>query len=207
MDQLLEGIDAGKNFTCEERPPIHGETGVVKVSAVTWDKFDEEESKTITDPSRIDLRYLIRRGDLLISRANTLELVGASVIVGSLGRTLLLSDKVLRLRLVIDLRNWVNRVLKSHLGRRQIEALATGAQLSMRNITQDNLGKICIPLPPLPEQEKILSRIDEQYSRMDAAERAIDTAKKQIKRYRVAIMKSALEGRLVQQVRQDESFE
>jgi type I restriction enzyme S subunit len=196
LDQLLDGIDAGKNFSCDERPPEAGETGIIKVSAVTWGTFDEDESKTITAPDRIDERYLVRPGDLLISRANTLELVGASVVVRNFKRRLLLSDKVLRLRLVVDLRDWVNRVLRSHIGRRQIEALATGAQLSMRNITQDNLRKLCIPLPPPSVMEWTASRIDELFSRIESGERAIAVAREGLKRYRKSILKAAVTGTL-----------
>lgn len=196
LGSLLSGIDAGKNFRCEERPPETGETGVVKVSAVTWGEFDEDESKTITDPARIDRRYQIRRGDLLISRANTLELVGASVIVRSIRRDLLLSDKVLRLRMPADLREWVNRFLRSHIGRRQIEALATGNQLSMRNISQANIGRIEIPLPPDADRQRIVSRIEELFSKIDAGEQAISDVRAALKRCRASVLKAALNGDL-----------
>src|SRR5690606_28211763 len=58
MDQLLVRIETGKSFKCEERPPTSDEFGIVKVSAVTWGTYDESESKTITDKSRIRQAYL-----------------------------------------------------------------------------------------------------------------------------------------------------
>jgi type I restriction enzyme S subunit len=83
LEQLLIKIQSGRSFSCEERPPIGEEYGVVKVSAVTWGTYDEAESKTIVDPLRVNEDYRIKHGDFLFSRANTLELVGASVIVHS----------------------------------------------------------------------------------------------------------------------------
>src|SRR5690606_16190894 len=81
IDSVISGIEAGKNFKCDERPPTEGETGLVKISAVTWGKFDELESKTVTKDNQIREDHVIHSGDFLLSRANTLELVGAPVIV------------------------------------------------------------------------------------------------------------------------------
>ena len=36
LGEVLVGIEAGRSFKCEERPPKCNEVGVVKVSAVTW---------------------------------------------------------------------------------------------------------------------------------------------------------------------------
>ncbi len=45
VGELVENIVAGKNLRCEERPPSLNERGVVKVSAVSWGKFDPFASK------------------------------------------------------------------------------------------------------------------------------------------------------------------
>lgn len=97
LGSLLYGIEAGKNMRCEERPPTEGERGVVKVSAVTWGRFDPTESKTLPSDYSPPEKARIRPGDLLISRANTLELVGAVALVEQEPRGLYLSDKILRL--------------------------------------------------------------------------------------------------------------
>ncbi len=43
---ILDDIEAGKSFRCEEIPPNDSEIGVAKVSAVTWGRYNELESKT-----------------------------------------------------------------------------------------------------------------------------------------------------------------
>ncbi|MBB3332733.1 restriction endonuclease S subunit [Halomonas campaniensis] len=151
LGDIIRKIEAGKNYRCIERPPVGDEAGIVKVSAVSWGQFRQDESKTIQKEEHRDERYLIRSGDLLMSRANTIGLVGASVIVGEIHRTLQLSDKVLRLCLVGDYEKWVNLYINSRGGRVQIESLATGAQQSMRNISQDGIRRIKLPFPPLRE--------------------------------------------------------
>ena len=93
VDCLLADIETGKSFKCDERPPAHDEIGVVKVSAVSWGEYDEQESKTCTDESRVNIDLLVKTGDFLFSRANTVELVGACVIAKSVNLNVMLSDK------------------------------------------------------------------------------------------------------------------
>lgn len=159
LGQLVSGIEAGLNVKAHGRPPVHGETGIVKVSAVTWDEFDEDQSKALFSDAQINERDLIAVGDFLISRANTLELVGAPAIVRRLSSRLVLSDKILRLIVPEDFKDWLYFVLKSPLGRYHIETRSTGNQLSMRNISQDGLRALPIPIPPRDELSEALRMV------------------------------------------------
>jgi type I restriction enzyme S subunit len=107
VGESIRSIVAGKNLRCEERPPKNDERGVLKVSAVTWGEFDPLASKTL--PTNFDPpeRTRVRVGDLLISRANTLELVGAIVLVKETPNNLYLSDKVLRLEAAETEKPWL----------------------------------------------------------------------------------------------------
>ena len=62
--------------------------------------------------------------------------------------------------------------------------------------------KVSIPLAPLPEQHRILAHIDELFSRLDAGVEALQNAKAQLKRYRQAVLKAAVEGRLTKEWRE-----
>ena len=177
LDYLLDHIEAGKSFRCEERPPIDTETGIVKVSAVSWGEFDSNESKTITDKSKINNAYRIHEGDLLFSRANTIDLVGACVIVKNVDKDLLLSDKILRLVVDDRWKSWLLLCLRSWHGRKEIENLATGNQDSMRNIGQARIKRIGIPLLTIEEMELAVAKVG---ARMDAIYRIENEIDKQI---------------------------
>lgn len=196
LGDLLCHIQAGKSVKCDERPPEGNEPGLVKISAVTWGEFDEIESKTLLTAEGLDERNRIRPGDLLISRANTLELVGAPVIVQKISKNLYLSDKVLRLELPESLREWALICLRSESGRAQIESLATGNQLSMRNISQDALRAIEMPLPPEAEQKRIARKLDALLAQVDAIRARIDAIPVLLKRFRQAVRVVALAGEL-----------
>lgn len=197
LGDLVQSIEAGQNFKCEERPPRGDEVGVIKVSAVTWGEYDEEESKTCTDPSRVDPRRIVTAGDFLFSRANTLELVGACVIATRVTRRLMLSDKILRLRLHSVEPKWLLYVLRSCYGRAEMERLATGNQLSMRNISQESIRRLRVPLPPPVEQRRIVAAIEEHLSDLDAGVASLKRVQANLKRYRASVLKAAVEGRLV----------
>ena len=54
-----------------------------------------------------------------------------------------------------------------------------------------------IPLPPLPEQHRIVAEIETQFTRLDASVAALRRAQANLKRYRASVLKAACEGRLV----------
>jgi type I restriction enzyme S subunit len=59
-----------------------------------------------------------------------------------------------------------------------------------------------LPLPPLPEQQRIVSKIEELFTKLDAGVDALKKAKEQIKRYRQAVLKYAFEGKLTEEWRE-----
>lgn len=126
---VIKKIEAGKNIRCEERPPQKNEIGIVKVSAVTWGFFNENESKTCNDISLYNKSIQIKTGDFLFSRANTIQLVGNCVIVRDVNKILMLSDKILRLTINDNIYNkYILYFSMSTMYRNQIVNLASGNQ-------------------------------------------------------------------------------
>jgi type I restriction enzyme S subunit len=137
---------------------------------MTWGAFREDENKAV--PAGVDFNpdYEIRTGDILVSRANTEEYVGAPVLVDRCRRHLLLSDKSLRLVPSGRLNSrWLYYLLSSPAIRREISRRATGTKDSMRNISQETLASIHVQVPPLAEQDRIVAALEEHLSRLDAA--------------------------------------
>lgn len=205
VDALLFDIEAGKSFKCDERPPQDDETGVVKVSAVSWGEYDEEESKTCRDETLVRPDLFIREGDFLFSRANTIELVGACLIASRATKRIMLSDKILRFRLADDtLAPWLLTVLRGQIGRTQIQNLSSGNQDSMRNIGQERIRQILVPLPPkkeINEAERVLTACQEHAAGLAAA---LNHSLKQFAAQRKNLLKAAFSGQLVPQDPNDE---
>lgn len=199
LGEFVYGIDAGKSFKCDESEPVGDQIGVAKVSAVSWGAYDESESKTCVDPLKINPNYFIADGDFILSRANTIELVGACVIVNKVTRSVMLSDKTLRIDFLAGDRRFFLHYLRSATGRSEIEKRSTGNQESMRNIGQDRIRSIIFPLCSPAEQSEIVSRLEAKLSTLDALEADIDTQLARSRALRQSILKRAFEGKLVPQ--------
>src|SRR5690606_31869173 len=122
---------------CESRIAEAGEWGVLKVGCVNGEVYDESENKAL--PSDLDpvTRYEVRVGDLLVSRANTRELLGSAAIVEETQGRILFCDKLYRLEVGDDLdRRFLTAFLRSPSARFQYEREATGTSGSMQNIGQ-----------------------------------------------------------------------
>lgn len=65
-------------------------------------------------------------------------------------------------------------------------------------LSLQNLRDIRITLPPLSEQRRIVARIEELFSRIDAGVAALRHAKAQLQRYRQSVLAAAVTGQLTQ---------
>jgi type I restriction enzyme S subunit len=202
--EIIDGIESGINIKCEERPPLPNESGIIKISAVTWGKFDDAKSKTVSCNQILPESTRIKEGDFLISRANTLELVGSCVIVENVERSVFLSDKVLRVLVNEKYKKWLLYWLRSINGRTQIEQLASGNQLSMRNLTQSNLKSIRLRLPNEDERDEIVNRIEKLFKAIERIEQEHQKASALLDRLEQTTLAKAFRGELVPQDPNDE---
>lgn len=199
LESFILGIEAGKSFKCDEREPSEEEIGVAKVSAVTWGEYDESESKTCTDLSKINEDYFIRKGDFLLSRANTIELVGACVIAKNVTKKIMLSDKTLRVSFSNLLQEYFLYWLRSPKGRDEIMNRSTGNQESMRNIGQNRIKSIIFPLCSAQEAEEIVRIVEQQEIQIQKLDQEITRELVRSETLRRSILKKAFSGQLVPQ--------
>lgn len=205
LGDVLDRIESGKSFRCEPRPASPDEWGVIKVSAMTWGEFRAHEQKAVPVGRPIDPRHEIRTNDILVSRANTPNYVGAPVLVGLCRPKLLLSDKSLRLvpKAGVDVK-WLIQVLSSPHTREQISAKATGTKDSMRNISQRDLIEIRIPIPPAGDQHEIGEAVADELDRADRLSAHLKSAHTRSAHLRRSLLSSAFTGQLVPQDPADE---
>ncbi len=175
---LLSRIQAGWSPSCSDRPKEGEEYGVLKVSACSWGKFLPDENKALPARSEVPPGIEVRAGDFLISRANTVELVARSVVVGECPDKLLLSDKTLRLTPLQGLNaHFLNLANLGPDSRRHYEAEASGTSASMRNVSQEVIRALPLLLPPKLEQDRIVARVDQLMALCDQLESRLTTAR------------------------------
>ena len=179
LSRVITRIEQGWSPQCDARPPDEGEWGVLKVGCVNRGQFKADEAKALPLDLAPRMEYLIREGDLLMSRANTRDLVGSTAVVSDVRPRTLLCDKLYRIRL--DERRarprFVSLWLQTRVVRSQVELEATGASDSMQNIGQDTVRRISVPLPSLKQQEAFEGRCDRERARIG---RGVDCIQQQI---------------------------
>lgn len=82
----------------------------------------------------------------------------------------------------------------------------TGTAGQLR-VPVDYLKSHPIPLPPLQEQHRIVTKLEELFTKLDAGIEELKEAKKQIKRYRQSVLKHAFTGKLTEKWREEHKDE
>lgn len=77
--------------------------------------------------------------------------------------------------------------------RKTIQDMGSGT--TFKEISAKKFGAVQVTIPPLVEQEHIISRIEELFSQLDVSVNELKTAKERLKVYRQAVLKEAFEGR------------
>ncbi|OPY26816.1 MAG: EcoKI restriction-modification system protein HsdS [Methanocella sp. PtaU1.Bin125] len=70
-------------------------------------------------------------------------------------------------------------------------------------VDYNKISTFILPLPPLAEQHRIVAKIEELFTKLDAGVVSLKKAKLQLNQYRQAILQSAFEGKITRQWRQD----
>lgn len=157
-------VDQGISPQCESHPPDDGQWGVLKVGCVNTGEFNPLESKALPpDISPIE-DITLKKGDVLVSRANTKNLVGRASMADKDYPYLMLSDKHYRLRLDESqcAPQYLVFVLTHAAVRVQIEERATGASPSMLNIDRRTILDLSLPLPPLEIQKELVQTVNKE---------------------------------------------
>lgn len=194
LSQTLSKIDSGWSPACVEIPPATGEWGVIKVSAVTRGRFLEKESKTLPNNLEPKPHIRIKRGDILLTRANGVaDLVGKCVMVHEAPKAnLMMSDKILRLNFNDRIHStYLLHYFNSRQVRKQIE-LSWGGSSGQKNISQADIKGYFIALPSLGEQIVVgnsISQVDALLSVNEAKLRKLEDSKK-------ALMQDLLTGKV-----------
>jgi type I restriction enzyme, S subunit len=157
LGDVLAGIDSGWSPKCEDRPAGDGEWGILKLGAVTTCQYLGEKNKALPESLDPKPELEVKLGDLLFSRKNTINLVGASVFVESTRPRLLLPDLIFRLRLKTDALiepEFLWGLLTNRAMRKSIMRLASGSAGSMPNISKERLRTLQVLIPPLSFQRR-----------------------------------------------------
>ncbi len=191
-------ISQGFSPQCHSEPASEDEWGVVKVGCCNKFELNESEQKRLPPEIEPVPEYEIQNGDILMSRGNTLDLVGSAALVQNVRPRLLLCDLVYRFRAQGNEFNpaFLVHSLRSLNVRSQIECNAVGSSSTMKKVSQELVRNLLVCRPPIEEQNEIadyLRKRVEAFSQLQAeAERAIELLQER----RTALISAAVTGKI-----------
>ena len=155
---ITKTIDSGWSGNGTQREKKPGEIAVLKVSAVTKGYFIPDECKVLDDQENIKKYVFPQKGDLLFSRANTKEMVGATAIIREDYPELILPDKLWKIRFSSATNVvYMKYILSSRTIRNKFSAASTGTSGSMYNVSMEKFKVIQIPVPEIRIQNQFAS--------------------------------------------------
>ena len=107
---------------------------------------------------------------------------------------------------IINGKTWVNNhahILKSHTSNKFLcyflnsfnyKGYVSGT--TRLKLTQASMKQIMVPVPPLEDQHRIVTRIEELFSQLDSGVKTLKKTKEQLKVYRQAVLKEAFAFKL-----------
>jgi type I restriction enzyme S subunit len=142
--------------------------------------------------------YCLLPGDLLVNRVNSHELVGKTALILTGLEPCVFESKNIRVRLLRD-------IVKPELV--NFELLFSGQRhfahnsqqvAGMASVSQPQVGSFPLLLPPLPEQHRIVAKIEELLTQVNVARDRLAKVPKILKRFRQAVLAAACSGRLTE---------
>jgi len=176
---LTQDIKNGYSPNCPDEP---NGSWILSLGNLTENGFDPSQAKPAPkDDDRVK-DFLLETGDFLISRSNTLDKVGRTMLFRGEIENCSYPDLLMRFR--VDQTQVINEYLegyfRSSIVRRYIQGCASGTSHSMVKINKTVVEKIPVVLPPHPEQKAIGDLLSTWDEAIEKADRLIQTKEKQL---------------------------
>ena len=144
-------------------------------------------------------QYLLSEGDLVFARTGAT--VGKSYLIGKYIPEAVFASYLIRIILLNGVsKQFVFNFFKSNDYWLQIHKGKLG--IGQPNVNAQVLSKIRLPLPSIGEQHRIVTKIEELFTQLDAGVELLKKVKAKLKRYRQAVLKAAVEGNLTKEWRE-----
>jgi len=162
--------------------------------------FVDKSSRYVNDEKFSSLNCTeLKEGDVLIAR-----------MPAPLGRACLLPAMPQRCLTVVDVavfrvggtgvsNKWLMHFLNSSTLRREMELNSSGT--TRKRISRGKLGEILLSIPPVAEQIRIATKLDELMAQVNTLKACIDDIPKLLKRFRQSVLAAAVSGRLTEEWR------
>ena len=169
-----------------------GTVRLIQLADIGEGLFKDKSDRYITDNKAKELNCtFLEEGDILIARLP--DPLGRACIFPLSGTYITAVDiAIVRIRNTNIDSKYIMHLINSVYFRSEIKKYESGT--TRKRISRKNLARIEFDVPPLPEQQRIVTRIEELFSELDKAVETLQTTKQQLAVYRQAVLYSAFIG-------------
>lgn len=195
VGDLVTGVRNGRSIAQDTEGKADG--AVLTLTAVRSVDLGVDFRKSIALPESVAEQFGIDEGDVFVSRANTVDLVGLAAVADQKpAERLIYPDLLIKLKADRSqvLPRYLAYALRSAGARTQIKARALGSSQTMVKISGERLREVCVPVPPLDQQARIVSRLDIAHGLIRELADQAPTA--EVEALRGSILRKAFAGEL-----------
>ncbi|MGV3586344.1 MAG: restriction endonuclease subunit S [Adhaeribacter sp.] len=140
--------------------------------------------------------YALEENDILLNRVNSAELIGKAGLIPKYNEKLVYESMNIRIRLIFKnkIAGYINLVLRTSFARDYMRANAKHA-IGQSSVNQTTVSNLLISLPPISEQEAIVTKVDELMQLCDALEKQIEQSKQETESLMQAVVQETLQAK------------
>ena len=199
LDDIVEETKIGVVRSSSQQNNEGNGVGYIKMNNITMDGRVVFDDLVYVSASRDEVnRYGLHKGDILFNTRNSVELVGKTGLVRTEVSDVIYNNNIMRLRAS-------KHISSSYLAFQMCSPIFRERMDKVKRSTTNVAaiyGKDLLPLPivlaPFNEQHRIVAKIEELFTELDAGVEALKKVKAQLKRYRQAVLKHAFECKLTE---------
>ncbi|HEX5423087.1 MAG TPA: restriction endonuclease subunit S [Candidatus Acidoferrales bacterium] len=192
-----EGVFIDGDWVESKDQDPDGDVRLIQLADIGDGEYRNRSARFLTRKKAIELGCtFLKKGDVLIAR-----------MPDPLGRACIFPGNPKSSVTVVDVaivrsangefdHRWLMYFVNAPAFRVAVASMQSGS--TRKRISRGNLAKIALPVPPLDQQKRIVAEIEKQFSRLDEAVANLKRVKANLKRYKAAVLKAAVEGRLVE---------
>lgn len=187
--QLKEFANLLNGYAFKSKNYVSSGIRIIRIANVKDGYISDEQPCYYPEDTFEDIeKYILKTGDILISLTGNVGRIG---IMPSNMLPAALNQRVACIRLKDNSVN--KKYLFYYLQRKSFveDCIKASKGVAQLNLSTKWLEEYSIPIPLLPEQERIVTRIEELFSELDKAVETLKTTKQQLAVYRQAVLKEA----------------
>lgn len=197
LGALVTQHDSGWSPQCGDTPALSDGWGVLKTTCVQWYGFQWHENKALPEVLEPRPEITVRKGDVLITRAGPVNRVGIACAVPDDQPTLMLSDKIVRLRLQSTASpEYVALCLRFPSVQEQFRHSKTGLAESQVNIPREKLLALEVPLPNLEKQTEAVAFVKGTVAKLEGLSRESQAGEVRVRALLPSLLDRAFAGAL-----------